>query len=62
MLEVELGIVENNGWSGEGEIAWVESALPEDVTEILEEGDDDNEEFQGLDNEDSSDGEDRDMI
>ena len=33
-----------------------------DVTEFLEEVYDDTEEFKGLDNEDSSDGEDKDMI
>ena len=43
----------------EGEIAWAENAFPEDVTEILEEDDDDIEGFQELDNGHSSDREDK---
>ncbi len=62
ILEVELGNIQDYGWSDKGEILWVETVFPEDVTEILGDVDDDTEEFQGLDNEDISDGEDRGMI
>ncbi len=41
--ETEVGNIEANGWSGE--IARVENVFPEDVTKILEEDDDDTEEF-----------------
>ena len=43
--EIEVGNIEDNGWSDKGEIAWGETVFTEDVTEFLEEDDGDTEEF-----------------